>query len=50
MIYTHTCSTSEVRVDDLVGVRVELYKHLEYELPGRLSITCRTIVLREIID
>lgn len=39
----------EVRVDDLVAVRVQVDKHLQDELPGRLSIPLWTVILREVV-
>ena len=37
-----TCSTCEVRVDDLVGVRIQVDEHLQDELTGGLSISLWT--------
>lgn len=36
------CGAGEVRVDDLVAVRVQVHKHLQDELAARLGVPLRT--------
>lgn len=44
-----TGGASEVRVDDLIGVGIELDEHLENKLARCDRITRRTVVLGEVV-